>query len=86
MKTYRIVSIKGKKYAIQHSTSKNKKYMVKIGNNTIHFAARGYRMFPGQKRGQSYCARSFGIKGVNNINSANFWSRLLWKCKGKRSE
>ena len=31
-------------------------------------------------RKKSYCARSAGIKGENNIFSANWWSRRAWGC------
>jgi hypothetical protein len=63
----------------------DKKFMVKVHGKIIHFGARGYRIKPGTKAGNAYCARSSGIKGANNPNSANFWSRLMWKCKGKKS-
>lgn len=33
---------------------------------------------PARKR--SYCARSGGIKGQDNIFSANYWSRKAWSC------
>jgi hypothetical protein len=82
---YKKVRVKNKIYNIYYSDRKNKKYKVYVNNKWIHFAEKGYRMFPGMKRGNYYCARSSGIKGTNNINSANFWSRLLWKCKGKKS-
>tara|TARA_R110000796_G_scaffold99184_4_gene207112 strand:- start:457 stop:720 length:264 start_codon:yes stop_codon:yes gene_type:complete len=29
---------------------------------------------------KSYCARSGGIKGVNDQFSANYWSRKKWNC------
>jgi hypothetical protein len=29
---------------------------------------------------ESYCARSGGIKGANDILSANYWSRRAWDC------
>lgn len=82
---YKTVTVKGKRYNIYHSEKPTKKYKVTVNGRTIHFAAKGYSMFPGKKRGQSYCARSSGIKGTNSIYSANFWSRLLWRCKGKKS-
>lgn len=31
-------------------------------------------------RKKSYCARSGGIKGQDNIFSANYWSRRAWSC------
>lgn len=83
---YKTVLHRGRKYNIYktHPSSK-KKYKVKVGQKWVRFGAKGYRMFPSTKRGDSYCARSFGIKGVNDINSPNFWARKLWKCKGKKS-
>lgn len=49
------------------------------------------RVQPGTKKGDSYCARSFGIKkGLpkkkqNDPNTPNNLSRKRWKCKGKKS-
>jgi hypothetical protein len=31
-------------------------------------------------RKASYCARSGGIKGKENIFSPNYWSRKAWNC------
>lgn len=70
---------------ITRSTRKGKKYKVVYKGKTIHFGAKGYRMFPGTKRGDNYCARSLGIKGANNPYSANYWARKLWRCIGKKS-
>lgn len=52
---------------IMRSTRKNKKYMVKYKGKTIHFGAKGYKIKPGTKAGDSYCARSYGIKGAKNV-------------------
>ena len=49
------------------------------------------RIRPGTKKGDSYCARSLGIKkrvskkAANNPNSPNNLSRKKWKCKGAKS-
>ena len=49
------------------------------------------RIQPGTKKGDSYCARSYGIKkGLsaekrNDPNSPNNLSRKKWKCVGKKS-
>lgn len=72
--------INGKVYNITRSDRKDKKYKVLVNGKYIHFGARGYRIKPGTKAQKSYCARSGGIKGKDNINSANYWSRLMWKC------
>lgn len=72
-------------YKVTRSTRKGKKYQVTVNGRTIHFGASGYRIKPGTPAGDSYCARSFGIKGANDINSANFWSRQAWSCSGTKS-
>ena len=76
---------------ISKSKRKNKEYKVKVGNKVIHFADPNMPEFPGTKRGNNYCARSFGIKNKkgeytrNDKLSANYWSRQLWSCEGKKS-
>jgi hypothetical protein len=51
----------------------------------------GRRVKPGTKKGDSYCARSYGIKKrlskkkQNDPNTPNNLSRKRWKCKGKKS-
>ena len=40
---------------------------------------------PGTKKGDSYCARSAGIKKCKNPPCANDLSRKKWKCRGKKS-
>jgi len=51
----------------------------------------GDRIRPGTSKGDSYCARSAGIKkGLssekrNNPNSPNNLSRKKWKCRGSKS-
>jgi hypothetical protein len=57
---YKVAKIKGKEYLIKYSDSKDKKYEVEVDGKKIRFAQVGYRMFPGQKRGQNYCTRSYG--------------------------
>jgi len=79
-------TVKGKKYSIYRSQRKGKKYKVKVGRENIHFGAKGYKMYPSTKRGDNYCARSYGIKGKDNIKSANFWARKMWKCIKKKSK
>lgn len=63
--------------------------------NTVRYGAKGYRVKPGTKAGNSYCARSHGInqklrrKGktaqANNPNTPNNLSRRKWKCRGTKS-
>ena len=51
----------------------------------------GPRVRPGTSKGDSYCARSLGIKkGLskkkqNDPNTPNNLSRKRWKCKGAKS-
>lgn len=48
----------------------------------------GDRIRPGTPKGDSYCARSFGIAKRmkdKSPNSPNALSRKKWKCKGKKS-
>ena len=45
----------------------------------------GARVRPGTSKGDSYCARSAGIKKCKNPPCANDLSRKRWKCKGKKS-
>ena len=51
----------------------------------------GKRVKPGTKKGDSYCARSAGIKKglskkkINDPNTPNNLSRKRWKCKGTKS-
>ena len=51
----------------------------------------GSRVKPGTSKGDSYCARSAGIKkGLskakqNDPNTPNNLSRKRWKCKGTKS-
>ena len=52
----------------------------------------GPRVKPGTSKGDSYCARSYGIKmGLsakkkNDPNTPNNLSRKRWKCVGKKSK
>lgn len=84
------------KYTIEKSPRKNKQlvaiFIYKGKERRVHFGDPDMREYPGTKRGDNYCARSYGIlDGTgkptrNNRLSPNFWSRtILWNCKGKRS-
>ena len=59
---------------------------------TVKYGAKGYTIAPGTKRGNSYCARSFGDMKSHNKNCAGkdrntplCLSRAKWKCSGKAS-
>lgn len=76
---------------IEPSNREGKKFKVTVKGETIHFGARGMRIYPGTSRGDNYCARSYGITDKdgnptrNNPMSANHWSRKKWRCSGKVS-
>ena len=76
---------------ITRSNKSNKKFKVKYKGKTIDFGAKGHIIKKGTKAGNSYCARSLGIKNkqgrrtANDKNSPNYWSRKQWGCKGKKS-
>ena len=59
--------------------------------NKRSYGQKGSTISPGTSKGDSYCARSFGIKkGLskkkqNDPNTANNLSRKEWKCKGAKS-
>lgn len=75
----------GKKYTHTYTDKKGKKKKVRYG-------AKGYSIAPGTKRGDSYCARSYGDMKSHNKdcsgkdrNTPMCLSRRKWKCKGKSS-
>lgn len=75
---------------IKKSNKKNKEYVAVLDSGKeVHFADPDMKEYPGTKRGDNYCARSYGIaKKFNILNdktSPNFWSRQLWSCKDKKS-
>jgi len=85
------------KYRLEKSKRKNKQmvaiFTYKGKEQRVHFGDSKMKEYPGTKRGDNYCARSYGILDGdgkptrNNVLSPNFWSRnILWKCVGKRSE
>ena len=81
----------GKKYS-----KKQKKLTVSYGQ-AGKAKSGGDRIRPGTKKGDSYCARSDGIKKemikkggksakkARDPNSPNNLSRKKWKCKGAKS-
>jgi hypothetical protein len=75
----------GKKYTHTYTDKKGKKKKVRYG-------AKGYSISPGTKRGDSYCARSYGDMKSHNKdcsgkdrNTPMCLSRRKWKCNGKSS-
>ncbi len=77
--------------------AKGKRFAKRVGNKTVSYGQAGPakdggdRIRPGTSKGDSYCARSFGIKQRlsrkkrNDPNSPNNLSRKKRKCKGKKS-
>jgi len=70
---------------VTRSNRKGKKYKVTYQGKDIHFGASGYRIKPGTPAGDSYCARSAGIKGASDKSTPNYWARRLWGCQGTKS-
>lgn len=75
---------------------KNKKYKKTFINpdtgkkNTVHYGDNRYTIAPGTKKGDSYCARSYGQmkdhpEAAKDPNSPLRLSRKKWKCLGKKS-
>lgn len=76
----------GKKYTHTYTDSKTGK------KRKARYGAKGYSIAPGTKRGDSYCARSYGdmkSEGMDcsgkDRNTPMCLSRKKWKCKGKKS-
>jgi len=71
-------------YNVTNSEREDKKYKaVDQDGNAVHFGAKGYTINPNSKAGDSYCARSNGIKTTKY--SPNWWARQLWSCEGNKS-
>lgn len=57
----------------------------------VKFGLKGATIKPGTPKGDSYCARSYGIKKrlskeqQDDPNTPNNLSRKKWKCKGPKS-
>ncbi len=76
----------GKKYTHTYTDSKTGK------KRKVRYGAKGYSISPGTKRGDSYCARSYGDMKSHSKdcsgkdrNTPMCLSRKKWKCKGKSS-
>ena len=61
------------------------KWRTKYKGRYYSHGDRRYRIAPGTKRGDSYCARSYGILKKYGKTPKNVLSRRKWKCKGKKS-
>lgn len=69
-----------------------KKWRTRCSGEVVKHGSKGYRIYPGTKRGDNYCARSYGImkKYRQDCNGKdkckpNCLSRKKWRCKGKKS-
>ena len=57
----------------------------------VSYGQKGAKISPGTSKGDSYCARSLGIKKArpkskqNDPNTPNNLSRRKWKCAGAKS-
>jgi hypothetical protein len=67
-------------------------FIYKDKERVIDFGDPNLKEYPGTKRGDNYCTRSYGIKTKTGRRTAlnplyaNFWSRvILWRCKEKKS-
>lgn len=69
---------------LSRSSNPRKKFMVRVGNKTIHFGAKGYEDYTIHKdpeRKQRYIDRHQSNEdwSKSGIDTAGFWSRwLLW--------
>lgn len=68
-----------------------KKWKTKCGKKTVKHGAKGYKIAPGTKKGDSYCSRSWGQmkkypKSAKNPCSPLRLSRKKWGCVGKISK
>lgn len=75
-----------KKYTHTYTDSKTGK------KRKVRYGQKGYRIAPGTKKGDAYCARSYGDMKSHNKdcsgkdrNTPMCLSRRKWKCKGKKS-
>lgn len=84
-----VVTVKGKKYRITSGKIDGKKYSavpVNKQGSTVHFGQSGAFAKPGTSKGDSYCARSYGIKSSKTGATPNDFARMLWNCQGKKSK
>ena len=67
------------------------KVKVTATGRKVSYGKKGASVKPGTKKGDSYCARSLGIKKrlpkskQNDPNTPNNLSRKRWKCSGAKS-
>ena len=67
------------------------KVEVTASGKKVSYGQKGAKVKPGTSKGDSYCARSLGIKKrlskkkQNDPNTPNNLSRKRWKCSGTKS-
>lgn len=72
---------------IEKSNRKNKQLVATTkSGKKIHFGEPSMEEFPGTKRGDNYCARSYGIKSKGKVNANKLSRKILWNCVGKESK
>jgi hypothetical protein len=83
---------KGKRFTKTYTDKKTgRKRKVSYGQAGAKNKSGKRRIQPSTKKGDSYCARSYGIKKrlpkskQNDPNTPNNLSRKKWKCVGKKS-
>jgi len=70
---------------IRPSKTKDKKWAVTSPDGKIiNAGARGYRIYPGTKRGDNFCARSIGQANQSKWTPGRL-ARHMWNCDGKKS-
>ena len=83
------VTIRGVKGSIGRSDRKGKKWKFTPNNPNlpvVHAGAKGMKIKPGTPAGDSFCARSSGIKRkAGQTVSPNDLARFAWNCSGKKS-
>lgn len=82
---------------MKSTPAKGKKSVKIVKNKTtgktkkVSYGQKGAKISSGTSRGDSYCARSLGIKKAlpkskqNDPNTPNNLSRKKWKCAGPKS-
>lgn len=77
--------------SFEKSNRKDKRFIKVVNGKKVHFGDQNSDIRPGTSKGDSYCARSYGITDKNgnptrdDILSPNYWSRKVWRCKEKKS-
>lgn len=64
---------------IQRSNRKNKKYMVKVGNDTIHFGDPNLRIKRNNPQRKEAFDKRFNCSNPGPKTKARFWACEAWK-------